>query len=124
MIGEIRKAITPFYDSLHNRQNFKVRPVLVLAKADSGDYTVLPVSRVTRRENLHPVYDVEVDPAVYPSLNLKAVSYIRTHKQTTIHVAEIGDVIGDLKNSYEDLYLEVLSKREQYSSEVASQALL
>lgn len=123
MIGEIRKALTPFFDSKTHQKSMKSRPVLILAKADSGDFTVLPVSRVTRSENIDPHYDVKVDPMVYPDLNLRDVSYVRTHKQTTIHIAEIGDKIGDMKISYEDLYLEVLALREEYSAEVTHQAL-
>ena len=123
MIGEIRKALTPFYDSKAQRKSIKSRPVLILAKADSSDFTVLPVSRVTKSENIDPHYDVKVDPAEYPDLNLQYISYIRTHKQMTIHVAEIGDKIGDMKISYEDLYLEVLARREEYSAEVTRQAL-
>lgn len=123
MIGEIRKAILPYYDLKAGKMMFKSRPALIIAKADSGDYVTLPVSRVTRKENLHPVYDVPVDPAKYPALNLTSVSYVRTHKQTVIHADEISGLYGDMKANYEELFLEILEKREQFSCEITDQAL-
>ena len=122
-IGEIRKTITPFYDNVQGRMSTKSRPALVIAQADSDDYVVLPVSRITRQNNRDATYDVKVDPADYPLLNLNAVSYVRTHKQTVIHRAEIGDLIGDLKSNYEDLYLLILELRERFSKEITNQAL-
>lgn len=122
MIGEIRKTLTPFYDKKAHQNAFKARPALVIAKADNKDYVILPVSRVTKAENRDPVYDIPVDPAIYPELNLTSMSYIRTHKQTIVHIAELGDKIGDLKNNYPDLYDVVLTKREDFSVEISRQA--
>lgn len=123
MIGKIIKALTPFYNSQTHRQDFKVRPALVIAKADNTDYVVLPVSKVSRQENIDPTYDVKVDPAYYPLLNLRVVSYVRTHKQTIVHGGEVGDVIGDLKGQYEDLYVDIMSKWESFSASIREQAL-
>ena len=122
MIGEIRKVITPYYDTKSGQNSFKSRPALIIAQADSSDYVALPVSRVSRRENLDPVFDIEVNPASYPALNLNSLSYVRTHKQTIIHITEIGDKIGDMKSNYKELYIEILSKREQFSEEITRQA--
>ena len=96
---------------------------MLIANADSDDYVVLPVSRVTKRNNLDPIYDIEINPAKYPKLNLTAISYVRTHKQTIIHASEISDLIGNLKGDYEELYLDILQKREQFSKEVTDQAI-
>ena len=123
MIGEIRTALTPYFDTKTNKKQFKGRPILVIAQADTQDYVALPVSSITRRYNIDPIYDIEVIPSVYPMLNLDNVSYIRTHKQTIVHMGEIGKKIGDLRNDYPDLFLEVLSKREQFSNEITRQAL-
>ena len=123
MIGELRWSLTPFYDLTAQRNSFKRRPVLFIAKADSNDYVALPLSRITRRDNLDPVYDIEVDPAVYPNLNLSAVSYIRTHKQTIINRGEVAGLIGNMKAEYPDLYLTILEKREQFSKEISNQAI-
>lgn len=101
----------------------KSRPGLIIAKADSDDFVILPVSRVTDSRRIDPEYDVRVDPGIYPGLNLNAVSYVRTHKQTVVHRAEIGDLISDMKLTYEDLYLEVITKQSQFSEEVTKQAI-
>lgn len=123
MIGEIRRALTPFYDNTKNRMSFKSRPVLIIAQADNSDYIVLPVSCITRRENINEVYDIKIDPALYPSLNLSAVSYVRTHKQTVVHAAEIGSIYGDMKSDYPDIFLTILEKRNEFSKEITEQAL-
>lgn len=122
-IGEIRKTFTPYYDKVLKKQSIKSRPALIVGMADSSDYVVLPVSRVSIRSNLDPDYDIEVNPAKYPLLCLNAVSYIRTHKQTVIHAAEIGGAIGNLRNSYEDLYLTVIEKRDTFNRLLTNQAL-
>lgn len=123
-IGEIRKTFTPFYDNTQGRMNIKSRPALIIAQADTEDYVVIPVSRITRQNNRDTTYDIEVDPVEYPMLNLNAVSYIRTHKQTVVHRAQIGDLIGELKSNYEDLYLLILELRERFSKEITNQALM
>ena len=122
MIGKIYKALTPAYNFATKNPEFKSRPALVIGKVDN-DYVILPVSRVTKKANLDPVYDIEVDPAKYPKLNLTAVSYVRTHKQTVVHKTFLADEIGDLKGDYEDLYLDVLDKREEFSNSITEQAL-
>lgn len=123
MIGEIRKTLTPYYDRRSRQMKIKSRPGLVIAAADAGDYVVLPVSKVSDQRRIDPDYDIKVDPAVYPKLSLACVSYVRTHKQTTIHSAEIGDRISDMRAEYEDLYLDILNKREEFSKEITRQAL-
>lgn len=63
-------------------------------------------------------YDIEVKPSKYPMLNLTQVSYIRTHKQTTIHRAALTSKIGNLKDTYEELYLTVLEKLEDFNNKI------
>lgn len=123
MIGEIRKVLTPFYDMQNRQMRMKSRPCLIIAQADSEDYIILPVSKISDRRRIDPDYDIKVDPAEYPMLSLNCVSYVRTHKQTVVHYGEIGDKISDMKSAYEDLYLEVLTKRAQFSEEITSQAM-
>lgn len=123
MIGEIRKILTPFYDLSSSSMKIKSRPGLIIAQADAGDYVVLPLSTISRRENRNPVYDLVIDPAEYPLLRLRTVSFVRTHKQTVVHCGEIGECISSMKVSYPDLYLRVLEAREQFSEEISSQAL-
>ncbi len=123
MIGEIRKIIAPFYNSASGKMEYKSRPGLIIAQADVDDFTVLPVSRITKNQYIHAKYDIQIDPADYPELHLKSISYVRTHKITTVHQAEIGDLIGDLKGNYEELYLNVLVLQEEFSHSITEQAL-
>lgn len=123
MIGQIRKVLTPFYDRKTGRMEIKSRPGLVIAAADSDDYVILPVSKVSDQRRIDPEYDIKVDPSDFPNLSLNCVSYIRTHKQTVVHRASMGDMISNLKQHYEELYLTVLEKREQFSEEITRQAM-
>ena len=123
MIGKIYCSVVPYYDVLKKANSFKARPVLILGKSDAGDYVVLPISRVTKSANISAEYDIPVIPSQYPLLNLKALSYIRVHKQTTIHSASIDKMISDMKSNYLDLYLSVLTKLEQYNNTLMTNAL-
>lgn len=123
MIGKIYKARTPFFNQSTRQMSYKARPALVLAKADAEDYVVLPVSSISIRANIDPIYDIEISPEIYPKLNLRNTSYVRTHKQTIVHRANLGDEIGDLKSEYEELYYEILEKRESFSNLITQQAL-
>lgn len=123
MIGKIYSSVTPFYDSVRGINSFKRRPVFIIAGPKNNDYTVLPVSTITHKEHIDPEYDVVVEPSEYPELNLNKTSYIRTHKQTIVHRASLVRPIGDLKVEYEDLYLTVLEKLEQFNQSVMDSAL-
>ena len=123
MIGKICVSITPFYDTIRNKKSFKKRPVLIIAGPRSNDYTVLPISTITRKENLDKKYDLEVNPSIYPMKKLTKLSYVRTHKQTTIHESEIVSTISDLRGEYEDLYLEVLTKLSEFNHEIEEHAI-
>ena len=118
MIGKLCTTLMKYYDRQLGRMAFKRRPVLIIAQSDCSDYNVLPVSKVTDRSKLDPVFDIPLDPKVYPSLNLSVFSYVRTHKQTVINAREIGTVFGDMKQDYPDLYLNVVSKLEDYNKQI------
>ena len=123
MIGKIYSSVTPFYDSAKGVNSFKRRPVLIIGGPRNNDYTVLPVSTITHKEHIDTEYDVHVEPNDYPKLNLNKTSYIRTHKQTTVHQGSFVRQIGDLKAEYEELYLNVLEKLEQFNQAVMNNAL-
>lgn len=123
MIGKLYSSVTPFYDSKKGTNSFKRRPVLIIGGPRNNDFTVLPVSTITRAEHIDSDYDVKVEPDKYPKLNLNRISYIRTHKQTTVHRASLTGEIGDLKMEYEDLYLLVLEKLESFNKTVMNNAL-
>ncbi len=124
MIGKIFYSRTPFYNIKTGCQDFKNRPVLIIGIADIGDLNVLPLSRVTNRSNLDAYYDISVQKDEYPLLGLKADSYIRTHKLMFINEAELSQpYIGDIKGNYPDLFLEVLSRLEDYNKKLIMSAI-
>lgn len=123
MIGKICISVTPFYDARKKQNAFKKRPILIISGPRNNDYTVLPVSTVSKKENLDKEYDIEIKPEDYPELHLDRVCYIRTHKQTNIHKNSITQTIGDMKTFYEELYVEVLSRLESFNAEVMNNAL-
>ena len=71
MIGKIYSSITPFYDSKKCINSFKRRPVLIIGGPRNNDYTILPVSTITRKENIDPDFDVKVEPEQYPNFLYK-----------------------------------------------------
>lgn len=123
MIGKIYWSVFPFYDSRKGCNGFKKRPVLILSGPRNNDYTVLPISSVTKKHNLDPDYVLELDTTKYPKLKLAKNCYIRTHKQTIVHQASLTSQISDLKNDYPDLYLEVISLFEKFEKEVINAAI-
>ncbi len=52
MIGKAYWATFKYYDSSLHKMAFKKRPILIIGQADEKDYVVLPISRVTKKENL------------------------------------------------------------------------
>ena len=105
--------------------SFKYRPAVVIGIADSGDYNVLPVSTVSDPTKIDINFDIPIDPAKYPKLNLKKFSYVRTHKQTVVHMASMRAVSGnvsDIKSDYPKLFYEIMSKLEQYNKRLLNNA--
>ncbi len=123
MIGKIYWSVFPFYDSKTGKNSFKKRPVLIISGPRNNDYTVLPVSSVSIKNNVDPDYDIEIDPLKYPALGLTRVCYIRTHKQTVVHQRALTSMIGDMKNDYEELYMDVMVKLEEFNKSVTDDSL-
>lgn len=123
MIGKICSAITPYYDRVAQCSAFKKRPVLVICGPRNNDYTVIPISTIKIQQNIDPDYDIQVDPALYPKLNLTQVSYIRTHKQLTIHAGSLTKAFGDMATDYPELYYEALEKMQEYNDALVETAL-
>lgn len=124
-VGKIVKCIVPFYDSKLHKKSFKYRPALIIAEPAIGavddDFTVLPLSRITYSQNINPNYDLIIDKQIYPKLGLVAsISYLRTHKQTTVNKRDLDLVhfIGDLKTEYPSLFYEALTKMQQFQEEI------
>lgn len=122
MIGKMYWAIFKYYDNLNHRMAFKKRPVLIIGEADKKDYVALPVSRVTQKEHLDIHYDFEMQSNDYPALQLKATSYIRTHKQTVVNCGELEDCIADFKEEYPDAYISAIALVEEFQRELINKA--
>ena len=122
MIGKAYWAIFKYYNGQLHKMAFKKRPVLVIGRADSDDYVVLPISRVTRREHLDQHYDFEIQAADYPQLCLKATSYIRTHKQTVVNEGELSDCMLDFREKYPDAYVAALALVEEFQRNLINRA--
>lgn len=123
MIGKAYISTFQFYNNHTHKMEFKNRPILIVGQADSTDYVVLPISRVTNYANLDHNYDIPIDPAVVPLMNLKQRSYIRTHKQSVIHLGELTKEIVDFKKEYPDIYINVIAKMEEFQKHIIDNAL-
>lgn len=123
MIGKIYISVTPYYDRATNSNRFKKRPVLIIGGPRNNDYTVLPVSTVTNSAMIDADYDICLDPAQYPLLHLNRLSYLRTHKQTSIHQGALVNMVSDMKTDYPDLFFEALEKLEVFNNSIFDTAL-
>ena len=123
MIGKAYISTFQFYNRSTSRMSFKSRPVLIIGQADTSDYIVLPISRITNRHNLDSYYDVEINPSNVPLMGLTSTSYIRTHKQSIVHSGELTRQITDFKNEYFEIYLDVMSKVEEFQKNIITNSL-
>lgn len=124
MIGWYCIATFPYYDARNNRNSFKKRPILVIGEADSSDYITLPISKISHSENVDIEYDISVKIAEYPLMQLRFDSYVRTHKQTVTNKAAITRNIINVKEEYQDLWIEILSKVEDFQRKLTSAGLV
>ena len=124
MIGSVCISAFKYYDSAKHRMAFKGRPVLVIGQADNSDFVVLPISRVTRRENLDAHYDYEMKPETYSgsTLQLSAVSYVRTHKQTVLNEVEITKQVMNLKQDFPETYTKIINLVEEFQKTLIDRA--
>ena len=120
MVGKIVRCLTQYYDARLQRISIKSRPALVLKSPENDDYVVLPISTIPNRINVNPTYDIEIDPAKFSKINLTRISYIRTHRMVSIPIQQIDSsiIIGDLKSDYEELFLRIVEKVEQFHNEI------
>lgn len=118
MIGKACVSVFKYYDVRTQQMSFKKRPVLIIGQADETDFVALPISRVSKKEFLDPVYDVPISPENFPAMNLKQVSYIRAHKQAVISRTEITYDIADFKRLYPDKFCEILDKVSDFQEKM------
>lgn len=123
MIGWYCIATFPYYNSRTNRNEFKERPMLVIGQADNSDFVILPISKVSHRENVDIEYDVAIQISDYPLMNLRFDSFIRTHKQTITNKSSIIRQVVNVKEEYQDLWLDILSKVEIFQRNLTNTGL-
>lgn len=123
MIGKAYVSLFKYYDKQRQSMSFKKRPVLIIGQADSSDYIVLPISRITSQHNIDSCYDVPMEPCRLPLMNLKQKSYVRTHKQAVINYRELSTEIVDFKTVYSEIYSEIISKVDKFQKELIEKAL-
>lgn len=123
MTGWYCIATFPYYDNRKHKNAFKRRPVLVIGKADDTDFVTLPISKVSHRENVDIEYDISIQIADYPLMNLTSDSFVRTHKQTITNGADISRFVVNIKEEYQDLWLEILSKVEDFQRNLTNTGL-
>lgn len=123
MIGKAYVSTFQFYNRRNHRMEFKSRPVLIVGQADSTDYVILPISRVTNSANIDSDYDLQITQQSVPLMNLTQTSYIRTHKQSVVHAGELTREIVDFKAEYPDIYVEVITKMEEFQKSIIDNAL-
>ena len=124
MIGKVYQSIVDYYDSKTRSTRKKVRPVLIVGGPRNNDYIVLPISTITNRANLDPVYDILIDDAERTVLNLSKECFIRAHKQMPVHQAQLIRQKGNMKDDLPELYLTALEKMEQFQRFISENALL
>lgn len=125
MIGKIYRSITLYYDSRIKKTTTKSRPVLILSTPRNNDYTILPISTITKKQNLDFEYDVELNPDELTNLKLNKISYVRTHKRIYIHSADLdlSKDLGDIKTCYPELYKDIIERMEKYNSVIKEECL-
>ena len=121
MIGKAYKSRVPYYDRITRSQKFKSRPCLIIGQADSGDYVILPISTVSDKSRIDPIYDIPLDKETYRFL--KKDSYLRTHKQTVVNIASLRDQLSDFKATYGETYLAAIMKVEEFQKQLITDAL-
>lgn len=123
MIGKVYLSVIDFYDSKLQGMSKKARPVLIVGGPYENDYTVLPISTITNRANLNSYYDILIPPQDRLTLSLPREYFIRTHKQLPVHGASLLRLKGDMKADIPDLYLDAISKMEEFQRKLVTHGL-
>ena len=105
MVGKVYLSVVEYYDSKTKTTRKKGRPVLVVAGHLDSDY------------------DIPIETNIRAGLALSEECFIRTHKQTTVHMGALIKQKGDMKNDYPDLYLTALQKMEEFQRHIMDDAL-
>lgn len=105
LIGKICNNSIRLFDNRHRKYVYKVRPVLIIGTEKDVlpcDLTVFPISKVSRKHNLHEKFDYPLTKKDHGLTNLNFdPSYVRIHKITTINSSELRYT---LNCNFSDLY--------------------
>lgn len=115
--GNIYTCLVKF--QIRGQVQLKQRPVLIIGKADDGDYTALPISKIPNKQNVNENYDIQVPMNEFPNLNLTVDSYVRTNKIFTANRVEIYKFVSDVNVEYPDLHEKVITKFREYTSSIS-----
>lgn len=122
MIGKVYTSAFQFYDNTQRRMRFKERPVLIIGDAHNNDYVVLPISTVSNHHNIDSHYDVMLVPQEITLMNLRTTSYVRTHRQTTIHRGQLHKEIIDFRKEYKEIYDTIIRRVEEFQATIVLNA--
>lgn len=121
LIGQIHYSKFKYYDARSDELKFKQRPVLIIGvEKEYGpcDLTVLPVSSISKKENIVPRFDVEIPRSHYPLVGLSdkyPISYCRTSKVSTVSSFDVGTkILCQLNEAYPNLYELIKNQHNEF----------
>ena len=124
LIGRLCDSRFPYFDPKSGTHKFKLRPVLVIGVERDFlpcDLTVLPVSKISKPENIDNDYDYQLTAKNHGKLKLKFdPSFVRTHKISTAHSKDLSFQHTDysIRDLYEEDYQIIKEKFQKFSTEL------
>ena len=116
-----------YYNAKQKKERIKSRPVLIIAepigKKDT-EYTVLPISTVSRTEFHNEDYDVKLTAKKLTKAKFDQDCYVKTQKRTTIYKSNIDfkKCIVDLKKEYPGIYGNILKRMTLFDQMIVKEA--
>jgi uncharacterized protein YifN (PemK superfamily) len=126
-IGKVYPSYFVYYNAKQKKERIKSRPVLIIAEPigqKDTEYTVLPISTVSRSEFYNQDYDVKLSAKTLTKAAIEKDCYVRTQKRTTIYKSNIDfkKCVVDLKREYPQIYKEILQKMTAFDQMITKTA--
>jgi uncharacterized protein YifN (PemK superfamily) len=126
-IGKVYPSFFVYYNAKQKKERIKSRPVLIIAEPigeKDTEYTVLPLSTVSRSEFYNADYDVKMSAKKLKKADFDKDCYVRTQKRTTIYKSNIDfkHCIVDLKREYPQIYRDILKRMVLFDQTIAKTA--
>lgn len=123
LVGKICDSTYAYFDKREQKYKYKLRPVLVVGIEKDQlpcDITVLPVSKISRVENLNEEYDYPLTNGNHGLLRLKNdPSYVRVHKISTIHSKDLSfKTDHQLNILYPEAYASIKRKLNDFAAKL------